>query len=228
MNSSLLFINNTAGNIGLIVGLSGILLAGILTAFASNTRSIKSVFILLTGSIFMISSSIIIKTLAPETTKQQAVQSEVKDDDSMIKNEREQQEITVEWYSDEDDSQDLAKMIALIIGIVLVTIIVIFVIYILKEKNKNTLEFLKTCNLSDLSQEELEKYLKWLFCNRKSFSVLLAEAIFADRGIFADSGINLEIYELEEKIKMELERRNDIPDRKVPEFFDEEVFHDRT
>lgn len=216
MNSILLFIN-----VAKIIGSIGILLLNILIAhafFESNTGVIKRVLPLLIGSILMLSSTIIIKNICisesfpPETTKQQVVQFEVKDeDDSMIKNKREQQEITVELYSDEDDSQDQAKVIVQIMGIVLAAIIVLLVIYILREKNKNKLEFLKTCNLSDLSQEELEKYLKWLFCNRKSFSVLHAEAIFGDSG-----KINLEIYELEEKIEKELERRNDIPDWKEP------------
>lgn len=225
MNSILLILN-----VGKIIGIIGILLSGLLIALASHPGVIKEVFPLIIGSILMILSPIIIKNICisesfpPETTKQQAVQSEIKDnDDSMIKNEREQQEITVEWYSDEDDSQDQAKVIALIIGIVLATVIVIFVICILKEKNKNKLEFLKTCNLSDLSQEELESYRRWLSCNRKSFSLVFTEAIIGNTG-----KINPEIYKLEKKIEKELERRNDIPDRKVPEFFDEEVFHDRT
>ena len=215
MNSILLFTN-----VAKIIGIIGIILSGLLIALASSPGIIiRRVFPIIISSIFMIFSPIIIKdiciseSLAPETTKQQAVQSEIKDkDDSMIKNEREQQEITVEWYSDEDDSQDQAKVIVQIMGIVLATIIVLLVIYILREKNKNKLEFLKTCNLSDLSQEELEKYLKWVFCNRKSFSVFFAEAIFGDSG-----KINPEIYELEEKIEKELERRSSDNFRKIAE-----------
>lgn len=88
-------------------------------------------------------------------------------------------------------------------GAIVIVIIVIIMMYRLHKKTVGKIDFLKTCNLSVLSLEELQRWQIWLHGQRKSFSTLLL-----DRTIGIDSGkINPNIFEIEKKIEEELIRR---------------------
>ncbi|MBQ9624088.1 MAG: hypothetical protein IJR39_12255 [Treponema sp.] len=81
--------------------------------------------------------------------------------------------------------------------------VITVILYKLHKKDREKIDFLKTCNLSALSLEELQKWQIWLYYHRKSSAQVLYEFCVG----FTSDAINSEILEIETKIEEELGRR---------------------